>query len=98
MVYLIAFCLFVILTVLAIFGIYEYYERKYDEQTNQWYSMFGMLPCYEDFIWQTYHKRIPSKKAIIRQLNKWNLPKGTKLRFIGSYDWKIFKHFEVTIK
>ena len=29
MVYLIAFCLFVILTVLAIFGIYEYYERKY---------------------------------------------------------------------
>lgn len=55
----------------------EHYERKYDEQTNQWYPMFGMLPCYEDFVWQTYHKRIPSKKAIIRQLNKWDLPKGT---------------------
>lgn len=55
----------------------EEFEREYDEQTNQWYSMFGMLPCYEDFIWQTYHKRIPSKKAIIRQLNKWDLPKGT---------------------
>ena len=55
----------------------EHYERKYDEQTNQWYPMFGMLPCYEDFVWQTYHKRIPSKKAIVRQLNKWDLPKGT---------------------
>ena len=29
MVYLIAFCLFLILTILAIFGIYKYYERKY---------------------------------------------------------------------
>lgn len=55
----------------------EYYERRYDEQTRQWHPMLGMLPCYEDFVWQTYHKRIPSKKAIIRQLNKWDLPKGT---------------------
>ena len=55
----------------------EHFERRYDEQTKQWYPMFGMLPCYDDFVWQTYHKRIPSKKAIIRQLNKWDLPKGT---------------------
>ena len=55
----------------------EEFEREYDEQAKQWYPMFGMLPCYDDFVWQTYHKRIPSKKAIIRQLNKWDLPKGT---------------------
>lgn len=63
-------------------------ERRYDEQTNQWYEMFGMLPCGIDYVWQEYHKRIPSKKAIIRQLDKWNLPKGTivKLRCIRYRD------------
>ena len=55
----------------------ERFDRDYDEQTKQWYESFGMLPAYDDFVWQEYHKRIPSKKAIIRQLNKWNLPKGT---------------------
>lgn len=55
----------------------EQFDRNYDEQTKQWYEYFGMLPAYDDFVWQEYHKRIPSKKAIIRQLNKWNLPKGT---------------------
>lgn len=55
----------------------EEFDRGYDEQTNQWYKMFGMLPAHGNFIWQNYHKRVPSKKSIIRQLRKWNLPKGT---------------------
>lgn len=55
----------------------EEFERDYDKQTNEWYEMFGMLPAHDEYIWQEHHKRIPSKKSIIRQLKKWNLPKGT---------------------
>ena len=41
-----------------------------------------MLPCNSsDYIWQKYHKNPPTKKSIIRQLNKWNLPKGTIVKF-----------------
>lgn len=70
----------------------EEFEREYNEQVDQWYEIFGMLPCGDSFIWQKYHKRIPSKKAIIRQLNKWNLPKGTKVKLWTRYvglDFKI---------
>jgi len=53
----------------------------YDAQTNAWYKTMDMLPCgYEDFIWQNYHKRIPSKKSIIRQLRKWYIPSGYTVR------------------
>lgn len=55
----------------------ETFERTYDKQTNEWYERFGMLPAYGNYVWQKHHKRIPSKKSIIRQLRKWNLPKGT---------------------
>lgn len=49
----------------------------YDEQTDAWYKTMGMLPCGRDgFIWQYYHKRIPTKKSIIRQLRKWYIPSG----------------------
>lgn len=52
-------------------------ERSYDKQTDNWYDVYGMLPAYNDYIWQEYHKHAPTKKSIIRQLRKWNLPKGT---------------------
>ena len=57
----------------------EDFEREYDEQVDQWYPMFGMLPgdSSHSYVWQKYHKRIPSKKSIIRQIRKWNLPKGS---------------------
>lgn len=55
----------------------EEFERGYNEEIGQWYPDFGFLPCYDDFIWQEYHKRIPSKKSIMRQLDKWTFPKGT---------------------
>ena len=52
-------------------------DYNYDEQTDNWYSPFGMLPGYDSYIWQEHHKHAPTKKSIIRQLRKWNLPKGT---------------------
>lgn len=55
----------------------EKFQRRYDQQTNNWYEIFGMLPCVDDFIWQKYHKRIPNKKSIMRQLRKWTFPKET---------------------
>lgn len=55
----------------------EVRERSYDKQTDNWYNPFGMLPAYNDYIWQEHHKHAPTKKSIIRQLRKWNLPKGT---------------------
>jgi hypothetical protein len=55
----------------------EEFERRYNEETGQWYPDFDFLPCYEDFIWQRHRRRIPCKKSIMRQLDKWDLPKGT---------------------
>lgn len=55
----------------------EEFEREYNEEVKQWYPDFGFLPCYDRFIWQEHHKRIPSKKSIMRQLDKWTFPKGT---------------------
>ena len=60
----------------------ENFERGFNSQTEQWYKLFDMLPCNSsDYIWQKYHKNPPTKKSIIRQLNKWNLPKGTIVKF-----------------
>lgn len=53
------------------------YNLCYDKQTDTWNELFGMLPCYDEFIWQEHHKYIPTKKTIIRQLKKWNLPIGS---------------------
>lgn len=55
----------------------EEFEREYNEEVGQWYPDFGFLPCHDEFIWQKHHKRIPSRKSIMRQLDKWILPKGT---------------------
>lgn len=55
----------------------EEFERGYNEEVKQWYPKFEFLPEHDDFMWQRHHKRIPSKKSIMRQLDKWDLPKGT---------------------
>lgn len=55
----------------------EEFDRGYNKEVGQWYPDFDFLPCRDEFIWQKYHKRIPSKKSIMRQLDKWALPKGT---------------------
>lgn len=55
----------------------EKFERGYNEETEQWNPDFDFLPCRGEFIWQKHHKRIPCKKSIMRQLDKWALPKDT---------------------
>ena len=59
-------------------------DLNYDEKTDAWYKTMGMLPCgYEDYIWQNYHKRIPSKKSIIRELRRWYIPSGYIVKLVS---------------
>ena len=55
----------------------EEFGRYYDLQTDQWYKPFDMLPACNEFSWFKHHKNLPTKKSIIRQLDKWILPKGS---------------------
>lgn len=73
---------------------------EYYDGANEWYFCQECKKGIGNLLSSCYLKHFGnmSPQRIRRLLNKWNLPKGAKLRFIGSYDWKIFKHFEVTIK
>lgn len=56
-------------------------EYGYDKQTDSWGHWSGMLPYNNGYIWQEYHKRIPNKKSILRQIRKWNIPSGYLVHF-----------------
>jgi hypothetical protein len=47
-------------------------EYSYNKQTNTWGERFGLFP-YNDKYFMPRNK-VPSKKAILRLLKKWNLP------------------------
>lgn len=68
-------------------------EYRYCAQTDTWEEMFGMMPTDNEYIWQNYHKRIPNKKSIIRELRRWYFPKGTIIRLwslgYNCFDFKI---------
>ena len=72
----------------------------YDDGANEWYfyqeCKKGIGNLSSACFLRYYGNMSPQR--IRRILNKWNLPKGTILRFRANYKWKIFKHFEVTIK
>lgn len=65
----------------------ENFEREYNSQLDNWFKPFSFIPTTDEYIWQQHHKRIPNKKSIVRQIKKWNLPKGTivtlKTRWYG---------------
>ena len=71
------------------------YEKdlKYDEETDTWYNRSDYVPASGEYVWQYYHNNPPTKKAILRELRKWYIPKGYivriyQLRYIGM-DFKI---------
>lgn len=49
----------------------------YNWQTDTWGEKFDMLPFRGEFEWRN---KVPSKKAILRLLRKWNLPSGSIVR------------------
>lgn len=71
-------------------------DLAYDKQTNMWYKTMWMLPAYDNYVWQEYHRNIPSKKSIIRTLRKWYIPSGYTVRV---YNLKyIGMDFEILVK
>lgn len=67
----------------------------YNSKTNNWEESH-MVPAYDVYVWQNFHKRIPNKKSIIRQLRKWYIPKGYIVRI---YQLKyIGLNFEILVK
>lgn len=65
----------------------------YDEQTDQWYPMFGMLPAYNEYLLinkkkNGKYKQTLTVKSVIRLLRHWWFPPGTVInirnfRFTG---------------
>ena len=58
------------------------YEKdlKYDEETDTWYNSNDNVPIYGKYVWQYNHKNPPTKKAILRTLRRWYIPKGYIIR------------------
>lgn len=56
-----------------------YDEMAYDEFTDSWYK-YGDMPTTGEYVWQMYHKNPPTKKSILRQLRKWYIPRGYKVK------------------
>lgn len=70
------------------------YGNSYDKTTDSWgHNVFEMLPYEDNYVWNDYHKKSPTKKSIIRQLRKWYLPKGTVVKLVNwryeALDYKI---------
>lgn len=73
---------------------YDYMrELKYCNAVDRWYKDFyGYMPVDNTYTWQEYHKRIPSKKTIMRELRRWYFPSGTIVKISGirlNIDWEI---------
>lgn len=70
-------------------------ELKYCHAVDRWYTDFGYMPVdrgTDSYIWQHYHKNIPTKKSIIRKLRHWYFPTGTIVKIKGirlKIDWEI---------
>lgn len=68
---------------------------RYDKQTDSWSEPYGMLPCYDNYVWLEHHKNAPTEKSIIRQLRKWKLPKGA---IVTVESMRYYLDFEILIK
>lgn len=67
-------------------------EYGYNKQTNTWGKRFDIFPYNDEYF--MLKNKVPSKKAILRLLKKWNLPSGSivyikNLHYCGM-DYKIF--------
>ena len=71
-------------------------DLEYNCKTDTWEKNCNMQPITGDYIWQKYHRRIPNKKSIIRELRRWYIPKGYIVR-LYNLKYKGFD-FEILIK
>jgi hypothetical protein len=60
------------------------YFLFYDENMDKW-SIYKMELYNPSYLSSVCHKKIKTRKALIRNIRKWNLPKGSIVRWIGEY-------------
>ena len=52
-------------------------DLQYNCEKDKWEMYDGFMPIKSSqYIWSLHHKHIPNKKTLIRQIRKWNIPKG----------------------
>jgi hypothetical protein len=61
---------------------------SYNEQFDHWVIYDKELMNNDSSV---CHKPIKSRKALIRQIKKWRLPKGSIVRWVGCYSWDQMK-------
>lgn len=67
----------------------------YNREHNMWYHNDEALPINSS---HAHFKGNMSKRKLARLIKRWNLPKGTQIRFVGDYKRYIQKEFIVTIR
>lgn len=67
----------------------------YNEKHNMWYHDDEALPIGSS---HAHFKGNISKRKLARLIKRWDLPKGTQIRFVGDYKRYIQKEFVVTIR
>ena len=66
----------------------------YNEKHNMWYHNDEALPINSNY---AHFRGNISKRKLARLIKRWDLPKGTQIRFVGDYKRYIQKEFTVTI-
>lgn len=67
----------------------------YNDKHNMWYHNDEALPISCNL---AHFKGNISKRKLARLIKRWDLPKGTQIRFVGDYKRYIQKEFIVTIR
>lgn len=67
----------------------------YNEKHNMWYHDDEALPITCN---NAHFRGNIGKRKLARLIKRWNLPKGTQIRFVGDYKRYIQKEFIVTIR
>lgn len=67
----------------------------YNEYDNMWYWRLEAMPCTSNYM---IHKGYLSKKKIVRMIKRWNLPKGSIVKFECDYNRCRAYEFYVTVE
>lgn len=67
----------------------------YNDKHDMWYHNDEALPISSNY---AHLRGNISKRRLARMIKRWNLPKGTQIRFSGDYKRYIQKQFVVTIR
>lgn len=79
--------------------VYEDEYLNYDSDADKWYFYNECyMPLGHSMSCCTTINGPLSKRKLYRIIKKWNLPKGTVIKFMGDYNRSVVKYFNVVIK